>query len=103
MWSNALQSESTAQAIRGEVMESRHRQRSEPRLNGVARTTRSLALGLTSPVLRGRETGPPSASRALLGADRDQDHREGPDETPQEQANEDASEEVVAHDVVTMA
>jgi hypothetical protein len=35
-----------------------------------------------------------------LGTSRDQCHREGPDETTYEQANQEAGEEVLAHGVV---
>ena len=37
-----------------------------------------------------------------LDTGRDQCHREGPDEPPQKQANQDAGEEGITHYVVTM-
>jgi hypothetical protein len=74
----------------------------DSRLNGVARTTRPLGLGLTPQVLSSREMGLPRVMGPLLGTGRNQEHREGPDKPPHEQADQEASEEVVAHDVVTM-
>ena len=42
------------------------------------------------------------AAGPLLGTGSDDSHREGPENTPNEQSDQDASEEVVAHDVVNM-
>lgn len=38
----------------------------------------------------------------FLRTGRDEGYREGPDETPHDQADQHAGEEVVVHDVVTM-
>ena len=59
---------------------------------------RAVLLGPTSHGGRGFL----SAIGPSLGANHNQAHREGPENTPHEQSDQDASEEVVAHDVVTM-
>ena len=64
----------------------------------VWRRLRAVLLGPTSYGGRGFL----SAIGPSLGANHNQAHREGPENTPHEQSDHDASEEVVAHDVVTM-